>query len=172
MKKYKLKQWYPSLPKEWKYKKEIISFNTISNGYKMEGVDGIAHTIGAHEFDNKDFWELIEDRKPLFMTEDKVEMFEGDKFIIVTDNFIKHKAVACNSLHREYKAFKHEFSADEYIMWNKPLFSLQDIDATIKRCLPEFDELIRLVEERLNNNNELVTERFKSRAFDKRANEL
>lgn len=172
MKKYRLKQWYPTLPKDWKNKRGIISFNTISNGYQMEGVDGVAWLIRAHEFD-KDFWELIEDRKPLFITEDKVEMFEGDKFIIVTDNFIKHKAVACNSLHREYKAFKHESSADDYILWNKPLLSLQYVDATIKVHLPEFIELIRLAGERLNNdNNELVIECFKSRAFDKRANEL
>ena len=151
MKKYKLKQWYPTLPKEWKDRKGIVSFNINRNGYGMEGVDGIIWMIGEHEFSNKDFWELIEEEKPLFTTVDKVEIFEGDKFILVTDNFIKHEAVACNDLHREgsYRAFKHEFSADKYILWNKPLLSLQDIDATIKGDLPEFDELRKLAKERV-----------------------
>ena len=36
----------------------------------------------------------------------------------------------------------------EYILWNKPLLSLQDIDATIKGHLPEFDELRKIAKGR------------------------
>jgi hypothetical protein len=60
MKKYRLKQWYPSLPKEWRDKRGIVSFNINKNGYEMEGVEGITWIIGVHEFSNKDFWELVE----------------------------------------------------------------------------------------------------------------
>lgn len=149
MKNYRLKQWYPSLPKEWKDRKGIVSFNTISNGYKMEGVDGIAWIIGAHEFSNKDFWELIEEEKPLFTTEDGVKVFIGHTFIIVGDDFIKHKLTACNLPYtQDFKKFKHESNADEYILWNKPLLSLQEIDATIKGHLHEFDELKKLAEKK------------------------
>lgn len=49
------------------------------------------------------------------------------------------------------KKYKLKSSADEYILWNTPLLSLQDIDATIEGYLPEFDELIKLAEERLNH---------------------
>ena len=150
MKKYKLKQWYPSLPKEWKDKRGIVSFNTNRNGYNMEGVDGITWIIGVHEFSNKDFWELIEEKKPLLITEDGVEIFEGDRFIMVGDDFVKHKRTAFNlPCTQDYKKFKHESNADEYILWNKPLLNLKDIEVVIKGYLPEFVELIKLAEERV-----------------------
>ena len=94
MKKYRLRQWYPSLPKEWKYKKGIVSFNTISNGYKMVGVEGVAWIINENEFNNSDFWELIKEAKPLFVTEDGVKIYTNNvklfgvnsTFITATDN--------------------------------------------------------------------------------------
>lgn len=42
-----------------------------------------------------------------------------------------------------------EESPYEYILWNKPLLSLKDIDETIKIYSREFDELKRLAKERL-----------------------
>ena len=155
MKKHRLKQWYPSLPKEWKDGKGIVSFNTIRNGYEMEGVDGIAWIIGAHEFSNKDFWELIEEEKPLFITEDGVEIYINNvelfavnsTFITASDNNFDFEV--CKK--EGWKLFFHKSNADEYILWNKPLLSLQEIDATIKGHLPEFDELKKLAEERIKS---------------------
>ena len=124
-----------------------------------------------------DFWELIEEEKPLFVTEDRVKIYTNNvklfavnsTFITVTDN--KFDYDVCKK--EGWKLFFHKFSADKYILWNKPLLNLKDIEVGIKGNLPEFIDLIRLAEERLNNdNNELVIECFKSRAFDKRANEL
>ena len=92
----------------------------------------------------------IEEKKPLLITEDGVEIFEGDRFIMVGDDFIKHKRTAFNLPYTEdYKKFKHESNADEYILWNKPLLSLQEIDSVIKGSLPEFDELKKLAEKRV-----------------------
>ena len=42
-----------------------------------------------------------------------------------------------------------EESPYEYILWNKPLLSLKDIDETIKIYSREFDELKKLAKERL-----------------------
>lgn len=158
MKKYKLKQWYPTLPKEWKDKKGFVSFNTIRNGYEMDGADGIAWIIKMHEFNNPDFWELIEDKKPLFITEDGVECFDRDEYIAISYDFSKVNMVAHSHAYSseapysgDVMRFKYETNADEYIIWNKPLLCLQDIDGTIKGYLPEFDELRKMVEERLNH---------------------
>lgn len=160
MKKYKLKQWYPSLPEEWKDRKGIVSFNTIRNGYEMEGVDGIAWIIGVHEFSNKDFWELVEEREPLFVTEDGVECFDGDEYIAISYAFSKVNRVAHANAHvyslgtpysGDVMRFKYESSADEYILWNKPLLSLKDIDETIVMYFHEFDELKKLAEERIKS---------------------
>ena len=155
MKKYKLKQWYPSLPKEWKDRKGIVSFNTNRNGYNMEGVDGVTWIIGAHEFNNRDFWELIEEEKPLFVTEDGVEIYINNvELFAVNSTFITASANefdydVCKK--EGWKLFFHKSNADEYILWNKPLLSLQEIDATVEGCLPEFDELIKIAKERLNH---------------------
>ncbi len=92
----------------------------------------------------------IEEEKPLLITEDGVEIFEGDRFIMVGDDFVKHKRTAFNLPYTEdFKKFKHELSADEYILWNKPLLNLREIDATVEGCLPEFVELIKLARERV-----------------------
>ena len=48
----------------------------------------------------------------------------------------------------DVKRFKHESNADKYILWNKPLLSLQEIDDTIEMYTQEFVELIKLAEER------------------------
>ena len=94
----------------------------------------------------------IEEEKPLLITDDGVEVFIGHSFIIVGDDFIKHKLTACNLPYtQDFKKFKHESNADEYILWNKPLLSLQEIDETIEMYSHEFDELIKLAEERLNH---------------------
>lgn len=152
MKNYRLKQWYPTLPKEWKDRKGIVSFNTTSNGYQMEGVDGVAWLIGAHEFD-KDFWELIEEKKPLFITEDGVEIYTNNvKLFAVSSTFI---TASDNDFDFEvckregWKLFFHKFNADEYILWNKPLLSLNDIDETIEVYSHKFDKLKKLAEERI-----------------------
>ena len=154
MKKCRLKQWYPSLPESIEVGHVIeIDSKSFSNGDVVEYYllqDNPKMWICSKEF-HPDFWELIEKEKPLFTTADRVEIFKGDKFIIVTDNFIKNEFVAYNVLYGDgtYRAFKYESSADEYILWNKPLLSLQDIDETIKGYLPEFDELRKIAEERV-----------------------
>ncbi len=155
MKKYRLRQWYPSLPESIEVG-IIVTINSksfCSNGDNVEYYllqDNPKMWVCSKEL-HPDFWELIEEEKPLFTTADSVDIFKGDKFIIVTDNFIKNEFVAYNVLYGDgiYRAFKHESRADEYILWNKPLFSLREIDATVEGCLPEFVELIKLARERV-----------------------
>ena len=153
MKKYKLKQWYPSLPESIEVGIIVeIDSKSFSNGDVVEYYllqDNPKMWITSREL-HPDFWELIEKEKPLFTTDDGVEVFIGHSFIIVGDDFIKHKLTACNLPYtQDFKKFKHEYSADEFILWNKPLLSLKDIDKTIKGSLPEFDELKKLAEERV-----------------------
>ncbi len=147
MKKYRLKKWYPSLHKDWVIGDIVIPWEKQKDYYH---VPNKSTTIFKREVENNpDFWELIEQKEPLFTTAERVEIFEGDKFILVTDNFIKHEVVARNVLYEgAYKAFKHELTADMYILWNKPLLNLKDIEVVIKRNLPEFVELTKLAEER------------------------
>ena len=99
----------------------------------------------------KDNWR----EKPLFTTEDGVEIYINNvKLFAVNSTFI---TASDNNFDFEvckkegWKLFFHKFNADKYILWNKPLLSLQEIDATIEVYLHEFDELKKLAEERLNH---------------------
>ena len=79
-------------------------------------------------FDNGDKFK-IEEQKPLFITEDGVEIFAGDNFIIVEDDFTKQKLTAYNLPYTEdFIRFYHESNADEYIWRNKRVFSYNDIE--------------------------------------------
>ena len=78
---------------------------------------------------NPDFWELIEEGKPLFVTEDGVECFDGDEYISIGNDFSKVNMLAHNydaPYSSDVKRFFHESNADEYIWKNKPVFSYED----------------------------------------------
>lgn len=153
MKKYRLKQWYPSLGNDFEigcvvyYDKERGGYSSINNR---------DISLRKREVENNpDFWELIEEKKPLFTTEDGVEIYRNNvelfgvnsTFITATDNEFDYDV--CKK--EGWKLFFHKSNAYEYILWNKPLLSMLDIDGTIKGYLPEFDELMKIAEERLNH---------------------
>ncbi len=131
MEKYRLKQWYPSLPPGLK-DGMIIEFDGI-NSIMGEIRYNHCFTDYSCEFNGLElkctqFWELIEEQEPLFTTEDGVEIFAGDNFIMVEDDFTKHKLTAYNVPYTEdFKGFKHEPNADTYIWKNKPVFSYNDV---------------------------------------------
>lgn len=91
-------------------------------------------------------------RKPLFVTEDGVEVFEfGVELVCVEKDFNIRKAyispfaspIKCN------KYFSTEAAAREYVRLNKPMYSLNDIgDAWGKLCHEAFtyDQLITELE--------------------------
>ena len=147
MKKYRLKQWYPSLPKDWVVGDVAIPWEKQKNYYH---VPNKSTTIYKEEVENNpDFWELIEEKKPLFTTDDGVKIFLGQVYFSIDIEFNKRGHFAINSkLAEVVKTFKHESNADKYILWNKPLLNLKDIEVVIKRNLPEFVELKKLAEER------------------------
>ena len=122
MKKYKLKQWYPSLGIH-AVDGIIIECEEWDNVYVFGEL-----SIPKHEVENNpDFWELIEEKKPLFMTADKVEIFEGDEYIAINYAFSKLDMVAHDQAYSgDVMRFKYESNADTYIWKNKPLFSYED----------------------------------------------
>ena len=124
MKKYRLKQWYPSLLKDVRVG-DIITEN--GQHYKGLTYKCISYRVEIWQL-HPDFWELIEEEKPLFVTEDGVDIFLGHSYILIDKEFIKHKQTASNIVYTEYfKKFKHESNADEYILMNKRVFSYNDL---------------------------------------------
>ena len=124
MKNYRLKQWYPSLPCEWEIGDKVerwLNYDRYHVPCKQE-------TIPKDEVENNpDFWELIEEKKkPLFITDDGVEVLENDSYFFISDYTIQSN-VAQNIFYRDdVIRFYHESNADEYIWKNKPVFSYED----------------------------------------------
>ncbi len=129
MKKYRVKQWYPSLLKDVRVG-DIIT----ENGQHYKGVTykGISYRVEIWQL-HPDLWELIEEEKPkpLFITDDGVEVYDIDSLVFaVKGDFLKIQlfALAFCQNKNDMKSFYHEANADEYIWRNKPLFSYNDIE--------------------------------------------
>ena len=129
MKKYRLKKWYPSLHKDWVVGDIVIPWEKQKDYYH---VPNKSTTIFKREVENNpDFWELIEQKEPLFITDDGVDIFDlcQTVYLIHPKTFIKQKSdlgyFSTNVLDNN-KLFYHESNADEYIWRNKKVFSYED----------------------------------------------
>ena len=104
--------------------------------------------------------EISKIKKPLFTTEDAVDIFEGDNIYWVNINTFEK--VNCNKynddlgeisikslLSKKYEckaiAFSTKEKAEEYILLNKPCLSVNDIKNTFPRIFDKEKELIKLV---------------------------
>ena len=126
MKKYRLKKWYPSLLKDVRVG-DIIT----ENGQHYKGVTYkcISYRVEIWQL-HPDFWELIEEKKPLFTTDDGMKVSNPEDWVyLVNSLFEKIERYARNSnINKEIvKVFYYEANADDYILWNKPIFSYNDI---------------------------------------------
>ena len=121
MKKYRLKQWYPSLLKDIRVG-DIIT----ENGQHYKGVTYkcIGYRVEIWQL-HPDFWELVEE--PLFITEDGCKCIAGDEYILIDTGFNKkYMCALTGNVHPNIIRFKHESNADEYIWRNKKVFSYED----------------------------------------------
>ena len=154
MKKYKLKQWYPSLYDDLEVG-TVVDYEDDWIYYTNKRGNRTTIEMDEEELSYEDFWELIEEKELLFITEDGIKIIDHRTAIILVDaDFMKQykPAIDCNinTIVATTKLFFHESNADEYILWNKPMFSLQDIDFTFDLNLEEFEKLEQLAIERVN----------------------
>lgn len=76
-------------------------------------------------------------RKPILVTEDGKEIFEGDEYIlfsVLTKSNWAESRTPCNRVlewSNELKHFHTKEAREEYIKWNKPMYNLKDIDDAI-----------------------------------------
>lgn len=155
-KEYELVQWYPSLPLGWSPEHEYLfdgKTNIISNLSKLEDCFKTEHEINLIELDFPNYWK--EKRKPLFVTEDGVEVLSDiDNLYAVnltyfnkTKNTLRHSSWLIEN--SAYKVFYHEANADEYIAWYKKEFSINDLLlADVGITTSQLDKLQELAKER------------------------
>ena len=129
MENYKLLQWYPSLYDDI----EVETIVDYENGwiyYINKRGNKTAMEMDEEELSHKDFWELLEEQKPLFITHDGVKCFDRDEYIAIGHDFCMRsmRASNCDSPYSsDVVRFKNESNADEYIWRNKRVFSYKDI---------------------------------------------
>ena len=125
MKKYRLKIKYPNLFQKNEIG-DIVYYNSLTKNYVK--AEAPHYSVSVYDVENfPDCWELVEEKEPLFVTEDGVEIFVGDNFISIGKDFIKNEITAYNLPYTgDFKRFKHESNADTYIWKNKPVFSYED----------------------------------------------
>lgn len=131
-KQYKLKNKYPSLSSVFE-NGDIIQYNSNLKIYVR--VKPPYRTVDINEVENHpDYWELIEEKKLLFITDDGVVVFDDNVFVFIVSikSLIKIRWFA--STYKNYKdknnikVFYHESNADKYIEENKlkPLLITED----------------------------------------------
>ena len=130
MKQYRLKKWYPSLAISWRTddmfeydanNEVMTNISNVKNGFaKPKQI--IIKKAELHP----DFWELIEEKKPLFITEDGVEITDGMQSVIAIDSDINVEHTRYQWANKKDLIFGSKEGADEYIWRNKPVFSYND----------------------------------------------
>ena len=114
----------------------MADFLDSIRAYERESGSAITYDErGSSEFVNIFFgdggFKIEEEKpKPLFITDDGVEVFNEETTVYcITRGHNKHEENyrSMRKIESYLKVFFHESSADEYIWRNKPLFSYQDI---------------------------------------------
>lgn len=94
---------------------------------------------------------IIDNKKPLFKTDDDVEIFEGDSYFFIMDNRIIEIDEADKSQDRKidgYPDFSTREAAEEHLMLNKNCLSLNDVFKNIPKLSDRLkDILITFVKE-------------------------
>ena len=114
-------------------KGKITSLEIYDNDIYLNGIDNkmpfgytLCNTLDCFEIPQKV-------KQPLFTTEDGVDIFEGDEFIVVNIfTFNKHRTGKYLETNHMYKYFSTKEKAEEYILLNKPCLSYGDVQEYLK----------------------------------------
>lgn len=145
VRKFKLIKEYPGSPKLG----SIIMDTNPNNGAKDSWFEenwGKAHKLsfklGINTQPDRfpEFWEKIEEKQPLFITEDDKEIFEEDIYYfikrnsvdIVNDGYAK-KGHYCGKNIEDYVYFSTKEAAEKWIDENKPKYSLKQAASFIQQ---------------------------------------
>ena len=131
--------------RKFRHKITGITGELLEDGHlhfiRSDGKYSCQETLWKGFVENSNDWEEI--KEPLFITEDGVEIFEGDIYWLATLNgvfgelpLISHKNIDLKAFKKEVKYFSTKESAEKYIEQNKPRFSVKDIENALHvKCL-------------------------------------
>jgi hypothetical protein len=151
-----------SLDKKWtdndcKIKSFRINNNSIDFYIDNDGYFGWYGKCLNQELSS---WSKV--KMPLFKTLDGAEIFTGDEFYVVDAKFFKtHKTIGGHFTKDKpnYKRFKEQSNAEDYVIHNKPVLTLKEVQEVLNNFFSkgfgnptiELDKaLLNLIKEKLN----------------------
>ena len=94
--------------------------------HKLLDEEGSVYKIFSAEEKAKEYEEKY--RQPILTTEDNEELFGGESIYSVTDDFkLCYTSIATKENVQGVRVFAKKEAAEEYILMNKPLLSLNDL---------------------------------------------
>ena len=90
--------------------------------------------------------------RALFTTEDGVAIVDEMDSVIAIDEDYNVDYTRYKWANKSYKIFGTKIGADKYIMMNKPLLSLNEIDENIDIYTADFEKLLLIAKERVSEN--------------------
>jgi hypothetical protein len=148
-------QWFEYLPDEIRDKAQAYCMtHELDNGtpnrwdLKFDSLENKAPTMQGRYADVEQF-KASKSRKPLFTTEDGVEIFEGDVWHLIDPDYWRiwsgnHSTVNPDRI----KYFSTRQAAEEYILMNKPCLSLKEVIDLVEAK----EYLTQLVKSKLNKH--------------------
>lgn len=92
------------------------------------------------EYKSKGDWQWLNSikkiKESLFTTEDGVEIFKGDKYYLVTNDFVLGVCTGFSKSDLSFKCFAKKENAEKYICENQKKFSLNDISHLLSEITP------------------------------------
>ena len=144
-KKYKLLKWFPTLPRDWEVGMElgVGEYSSYGNYSPCNG-KYLNHYITASIVkNNPEFFEEIIEKEVLFVTEDDKEIKTGGEYwyVVASDSAAipwrwkalhdvanwTHEGMESKKPPLGYYQFSSEEKAQEWIVFNKPCLSINDV---------------------------------------------
>lgn len=139
MRKYRLKKWYPGLPDYWKCREAEVTIegdDFYVSSIEFENPDLFDwESIVRQAQNSPDFWEEVVEKEPLFVTDDGLELFEGETYwaVYLDDDLIVPKVCGQNTIFCNARWFKSEKEAKNWVKDIKPIFSKNLIRHVIEK---------------------------------------
>lgn len=128
---------------------EVFTIGDIVNYGKITKfqVDGEMMLVSTEEGWSYDLGEIRSDRKPIFVTNDDVKVFEGDEYWYISPQWSVLSVKSANGfMHGAFAILSTEQAAKDWVVLNKPSLSPAELVSSgiINQGSPQYDKILKL----------------------------
>jgi hypothetical protein len=128
---------------------EVFTIGDIVNYGKITKfqVDGEMMLVNTGKGWSYDLGEIRSERKPIFVTNDDVKVFEGDEYWYISPQWSVLSVKSANGfMHGAFAILSTEQAAKDWVVLNKPSLSLAELVSSgiINQGSPQYDKILKL----------------------------